>query len=164
MRDYLKALAPLALLLIVGLSTASFAQQPDAAQGTMPPTITLPAPLARLVSDFEKTYLAKDGSAADLFLENGVEMLPNRFPVVGRAELRKFFTGSGSQLHFHPFAYGMSGDVAWILGGYSSATNPGPPDGSKFTFTLKKDASGAWKMMSAMPSSNRPAAPPPPAQ
>src|SRR5207302_27649 len=94
-RNYLKALIPFASLLVVGLSTASFAQQPPAApEGTMPPTITLPPPLAKLVSDLEKSYLAKDGSAADLFLENGVEMLPNRFPVIGRAELRKFYTAS----------------------------------------------------------------------
>jgi ketosteroid isomerase-like protein len=157
------------MILALVVSTATFAQAPAqapaAAQGTMPPNITLPQELARVVTDLETMYAKRDGSAADLFVEDGVEMYPNRFPVVGREEIRKAYTGSGGPLTFHAFAYAMSGDVAFILGGFSSPRNPGPPDRSKFTMTLRKNAAGRWMIKSAMNSSNLPQQPPrPPAE
>ena len=134
--------------------------QTDPAPADQPPVVSLPADLNRVLRDFEKAYASKDGAAvASLFLPDGMEMLANRPPVRGRDAVEKFYSGASQSIVFRPFVFAESGDVAFIIGGYSPAPGGGA-DANKFVFTLRK-VDGKWLIESAMSNSNRPQQPRP---
>src|SRR5262245_25223202 len=59
------------LVLAVCLLTAG-RSAPEAAEPPLPPTVTLPAPLARVLTDYEVAWRGKDAAAlAALFAEDG---------------------------------------------------------------------------------------------
>jgi ketosteroid isomerase-like protein len=136
------------LLVIGGMSIAG--QQPTESQ---PTSITLPPSLARVLSDYERSWKAGDAVAlAQLFTENGLVLAPGRTPVKGRAAIQKLYTGPGSTLSLRAFAYAIRGDLAYIVGGYSAAS--GVPDEGKFTLTLRKQ-NRRWLIASDMENENR---------
>jgi hypothetical protein len=148
-------------LLVLSFSPVAFAQSNNGATQEQPPTIKLPDEFAKVLADYEKFYLAKDAAGvAGLFAkENSYEMINNRPPIVGRDAIEAFYKPSGGQnLHLRPFAYGKSGDVGFIVGGYG--TQESGPDDNKFTMTLKR-ISGKWTVISAMGNSNKPRPPAP---
>jgi len=144
-------------------SAAAFAQSDTGSEAQQAPTIAVPADVQALLTAFEKAYAAKDGpGVASLFMPDGMEMLANRPPVRGRDAIEKFYSNGGQSLTFRPIVFAASGDVAFLIGGYSLSSAPaGDPDGNKFVFTLRKVA-GRWLIQSAMSSSNRPQQPRPP--
>jgi uncharacterized protein (TIGR02246 family) len=145
-------------ILVVTAALAGAAQAPQpppAAQPVQPvqpaplPSVTLPPDLARVLTDYEAAWRAKDAPAlARLFADDRV-VVPNACPPVnGRAGVEECYTGSGGSLFLRAVAHRTDGALAYIIGAYRSADNG--PDGGKFTLTLAKGADGKWLIVADM--------------
>ena len=133
--------------------TGAPAAPPAAAPALTPPSVTLPAPLQRVLTDYETAWRNKDAAAlAALFAEDGFVMSSGSPPARGRAEIEKRYQGHGGPLFLRAYAFGTDGSVGWILGGYTGRT--GTPDDGKFTLTLSKGPGGRWLINSDMDNSN----------
>lgn len=118
------------------------------------PTVELPPELARVLTDYETAWAARDAKAlAALFAEDGFVLPGGRPPVRGRTAIERHYQGQGGPLSLRAIAYATEGAVGYILGGYTS--EKGKEDDGKFTLTLRKDASGKWWIFSDMDNSNR---------
>jgi ketosteroid isomerase-like protein len=136
------------VLFVVGMAQAVPADPPL-------PSVTLPPELARVLTDYEKAWSAKDAAALSLlFAEDGFVLQRNKPPVRGRAGIEKAYAGAGGPLSLRALAYATEGTVGYIIGGY--AARAGEPDDGKFTLTLKKGPDGKWLIMSDMDNGNRP--------
>ena len=144
-----------ALALAAVVSTAA-AVSPTAAPDPAPlSSVTLPPELARVLTDYEAAWRAKDASAlARLFAEDGFVLQRNKPPVRGREAIEKAYAGAGGPLALRALAYATEGPVGYIIGAYSARA--GEPDDGKFTLTLKKAPTGKWLIMSDMDNGNRP--------
>jgi len=127
-----------------------------AAQAPVPaslPSVALPPPLARVLTDYEAAWGKKDAAAlASLFAEDGFVLSNGVPPVRGRAEIQKHYARAGGPLSLRALAFATDGTVGYIIGGF--ARQKGEPDNGKFTLTLKKDAGGRWLIMSDMDNGN----------
>jgi ketosteroid isomerase-like protein len=140
-------------LLATLLILLSMAGRPAAQGAEVPPTVDLPPALGRVLKDYEAAWTARDaGALARLFTDDGY-VLPNGHPPVrGREAIERFYTGRGGELSLRAFAFALEGDVAYILGGYTTA--PGQPDLGKFTLTLRR-TDRRWLIVSDMDSGNQ---------
>ena len=117
------------------------------------PSVELPAPLARVLTDYETAWQAKNAPAlAALFAEDGFVLSNGVPPVRGRADIEKHYTGQGGGLSLRALAYATEGSTGYIIGGF--AMTKGGPDVGKFTLTLRKSADGRWLIMSDMDNGN----------
>lgn len=117
------------------------------------PSVTLPAPLARVLTDYEAAWGQKDAAGlAALFAEDGFVLAGGSPPVRGRAAIEKHYTGQGGPLALRALAYGTEGPVGYIIGGYGR--QKGTPDDGKFTLTLRKAPDGGWLILSDMDNGN----------
>lgn len=117
-------------------------------------SVTLPAELARVLTDYEASWKAGDAAAlSQLFAEDGFVLAAGQAAVKGRAAIQRLYTHPGSPLSLRAFVYATNGDVGYIIGGYSP--EPGKPDDGKFTLTLRKSEDGRWLIVSDMDNSNR---------
>lgn len=117
------------------------------------PTVTLPSELARILTDYEAAWQAKDETAlAALFTDDGFVLSGGRPPVRGRSQIEKRYEGSGGPLALRALAYATEGSVGYIIGAY--ARHPGEPDIGKFTLTLRKGSDGRWLIVSDMDNGN----------
>ena len=144
----------LALVEIALLPRVLAASAPTPAP-TPQPSIQLPPELARVLTDYETAWRARDAAAlARLFAEDGFVMSSNQLPVRGRAAIEKQYTGSGGPLFLRAFAYATEGKTVYILGGFTNRQEGA--DIGKFTLTLSKGADGRWLIFSDMDNGNRP--------
>ncbi len=145
----------LALIPLLAAARASV-EETGAAVPAPPPSIVLPPELARVLTDYESAWRAKDGAAlARLFDEHGF-LLPNGAPPVrGRAAIAEAYKRAGGPLVLRAFAYATEGSVGYILGGF--AREQGQPEVGKFTLVLRKSPGGRWLIVSDMDNGNRPA-------
>lgn len=119
------------------------------------PTVDLPPELARVLTDYENAWGARDARAlAGLFAEDGYVLPGGHTPVKGRAAIERYYQGHGGPLSLRAIAYATEGPLGYILGGYTSEKGKKEDDG-KFTLTLRKDASGKWWIFSDMDNGNR---------
>jgi ketosteroid isomerase-like protein len=124
-----------------------------AADASPPASVTLPEPLARVLTDYEIAWRNKNAAAlAALFTEDGFVLSNGMLPVRGRAQIEKRYEGSGGPLALRAFAFATEGSVGYIIGGY--ARERGRPDIGKFTLTLRKGPDGRWLIMSDMDNGN----------
>jgi ketosteroid isomerase-like protein len=115
--------------------------------------VALPAPLARVLTDYEAAWQRKDAAAlAALFAEDGFVLPSGSPPVRGRAQIQKHYAGAGGQLALRAFAFATEGPLGYIIGGY--APQKGQPDTGKFTLTLRKGSDGRWLIVSDMDNRN----------
>lgn len=129
------------------------AQSPPAGAPAPLPSVSLPPELARVLTDYETAWRAKDAAAlARLFAEDGFVLSSGAPPVRGRAAIEKAYTGAGGPLVLRALAFATEGRIGYVIGGF--ARKAGEPDVGKFTLTLKKDASGAWLIASDMDNGN----------
>jgi ketosteroid isomerase-like protein len=135
---------------LLGLAAVA-AQAPDV---SLPPSVELPAELARVLRDYEAAWTRRDAAAlARLFTEDGYVMANGGPPVKGRAAIEKHYTGAGGALFLRAFAYANEGSIGYLLGGFTGAQ--GATDAGKFTLTLRKGGDGRWLIVSDMDSPNR---------
>jgi len=116
--------------------------------------IMLPPELARVLTDYEAAWRAKDAAAlAGLFAEDGFVLSPGHSMVRGRKAIESFYGGHGGPLFLRAVAYAVDGGVGYIIGAY--ADREASPDRGKFTLTLRRDASGRWLIVSDMDNGNQ---------
>ena len=125
-------------------------------------SIALPPELARVLTDYEKTWQAKDPAAlAELFTEDGFVLANGKPPVRGREAIRVAYADAGGPLSLRALAVSTSGDTGYIIGGFSGAA--GKPDMGKFILAIRK-AGDRWLIAADMDNMNsrpqKPAAPP----
>jgi ketosteroid isomerase-like protein len=155
-----RALALLILTSIASSAAALAAEPPmtpssQQASAERLPSVTLPPELARVLTDYEAAWSAKDAAAlARLFAEDGFVLAGGRPPVKGRAAIEAYYAGHGGPLALRALAFGEQGTIGYIIGGY--AGKAGDPDDGKFTLTLRKGAGGRWLIASDMDNGNRP--------
>lgn len=142
--------------LLLGVAPIAAADSPP--QTEVPaaplPSVTLPAALARVLTDYETAWRARDAKAlAALFTEDGFVLSSGSPPVRGRVEIEKHYQGAGGPLALRAFAYGVDGSLGWIVGGFGREA--GQPDSGKFTLTLRKGPDGRWLINSDMDNGNR---------
>ncbi len=117
------------------------------------PSVTLPAPLARVLSDYESAWRNKDAAGlAALFAEDGFVLSNGAPPVRGRLRIQKHYAGQGGPLSLRALAFATSGSVGYIIGGF--ARRKGEPDVGKFTLTLARGPGDRWLIMSDMDNGN----------
>lgn len=118
------------------------------------PSVDLPAPLARVLTDYERAWAAQDAAAlAALFVEDGF-VLPNGGPPIrGRDAIARHYAGAGGPLALRALAFGVDGATGYIIGGFTHTH--GASDIGKFTLTLRRDGDGRWLIVSDMDSPNR---------
>ncbi|WP_049455949.1 YybH family protein [Stenotrophomonas maltophilia] len=146
----------LAVIFCSALLLASPAIARDA-EGAQPlPDAALPAPLERVLRDYEQAWRTGDAKAlAGLFTEDGFVLQSNQPPVRGRSAIEAAYAGQGSSpLRLRALAYSMEGNTGYIIGTYSYGNNVG--DTGKFTLTLKRMGDGPWLIFSDMDNTNAP--------
>ena len=129
------------------------APKPPAAAADPLPSVDLPPALARVLTDYERAWQAKDARAlAELFAEDGFVLAGGTPPVRGREAIARHYTGKGGPLALRALAYSIDGGTGHIVGAYGMAK--GDPDTGKFTLTLRKAADGRWLIFSDMDNAN----------
>ena len=124
---------------------------PAQAQQSLP-SVELPAPLERVLRDYEQAWAARDADAlAALFHPEAFVMAGGRPPVRGRAAIRDHYTGQGGPLSLRALAFAAEGDVGWIIGAYTRSA--GDPDVGKFSLTLQR-VDGVWLIVTDMDTGN----------
>jgi ketosteroid isomerase-like protein len=137
-------------VLAMGVAFSQTKQSLDPIQ----PTIQLPKELARVLTDYENAWRAKDAAAlSQIFSENGFVLSSGSPMVRGRKAIENFYRASGGPLMLRAVAYATDGNVGYILGGFTNRA--GAPDLGKFTLTLQKERSGRWMIMSDMDNGNQ---------
>ena len=140
-------------MIAFGLVVASAPAPAQTPEATPLPSIALPAPLARVLTDYETAWRSKDAAAlAALFAEDGFVLSSGVPPVRGRAQIQRHYDGQGGPLSLRALAYATRGSIGYILGGF--AREKGQPDIGKFTLTLVKGAGGRWLIQSDMDNAN----------
>jgi ketosteroid isomerase-like protein len=139
---------------VLSLTTFAGAQPSNPPPQPPPlPSVTLPEPLARVLTDYESAWRNKDAaSLASLFTEDGFVLSSGAPPVRGRADIQKHYARQGGSLSLRALAFATDGSVGYIIGGF--ARQMGDPDIGKFTLTLRKDANGRWLIVSDMDNGN----------
>jgi len=145
------------MIALLSIGTIGLAGQMIGSPQAAPPalaSIDLPPALARVLTDYETAWRARDARAlASLFADDRV-VVPNACaPVKGRAEVEKCYAGSGGPLSLRAIAHGSDGTMSYIIGAY--APEKGQPDIGKFTLTLLKGGDGRWLIVADMDRSYR---------
>ncbi len=142
-----------ASLCLTALILGAAAFPAPAAEQPQQPSVTLPAALARVLTDYETAWQKKDASAlAALFADDGFVLSSGTPPVRGRAQIEKHYSGAGGPLALRAIAFATEGSIGYIIGGF--APRKGQPDTGKFTLTLHKGPEGRWFIMSDMDNGN----------
>lgn len=139
------------------LASPAIAHDAEGAKPAQPlPDAALPAPLERVLRDYEQAWRLGDTKAlAALFAEDGFVLQSNQSPVRGRSAIEAAYAGQGgSPLRLRAFAYSVDGNVGYIIGAYSYGN--AVADTGKFTLSLKRVGDGPWLIFSDMDNSNAP--------
>lgn len=117
--------------------------------------VALPAPLDRVLRDYEAAWEAGDGKRlAALFTEDGFALSNGRLPMRGRAAIEAWHTRPGGDLQLRAFAWSTSDSVGYIVGGYTYPGMTGP--GGKFLLALRRGADRRWLIAADMDNSAAP--------
>jgi ketosteroid isomerase-like protein len=145
----------LGALVTLALNVPALAQSPT--------TVALPAEVDRVLKDYEKAWIAKDTVAlAKLFTSDGMALPSGQMPAQGEESIRKAYAPSvGAALNLRAIAYGTSGELAYVIGGWGGASDK--PEFGKFTLVLRR-VDGRWLIVADMDNSNMPRRPSPATQ
>lgn len=124
-----------------------------AAAVLVPPSHELPSDLARVLRDYERAWQARDAKAlAELFSEDGFVLSNGKVAVRGRAAIVEAYSGQGGPLALRAYEHATSGDVGYIIGGYTATA--GEEDHGKFVLALRK-VDGKWMIAADIDNSIR---------
>jgi ketosteroid isomerase-like protein len=113
------------------------------------PSVALPPELARVLTDYEKAWRAKDASAlAQLFADDRVVVPNSCAPVKGRAKVQECYTGAGGALFLRATAYAAAEGQGYIIGSFRLTEADG--DVGKFVLTLVKGPDARWLVVADM--------------
>ena len=138
-------------LLIAPLLAAALAAFPATAQSL--PSVTLPADIERVLKDYEKAWSANDAPAlASLFLPDGMALPSGQQPARGTDAIRKAYSHGGAMpTSLRAVDYAVSGDMAYIVGGYAPAG--AQADMGKFVLVLRR-VDGRWLIAADIENAN----------
>lgn len=126
---------------------------PNILQAQQISEVDLPEDLQRVLTDYETAWQNRNAKAlALLFDEEGFILRPGHPLVMGRSNIEAAYRGSGGPLHLRAYDYEISGDIAFIIGGYSASEDT--PDSGKYTLTLVRGNDGKWLIRSDMDNGN----------
>jgi uncharacterized protein (TIGR02246 family) len=124
------------------------------------PTVTLPAPLDRVLRDYERHWRASDAKGlASLFTNDGFVLSSGRPPVRGREAIQARYTGQGGPLHLRAVAFATDDTVGYIVGTYGGTQTE--MNEGKFILLLRRQRAGQWMIAADMDNTNRPPRPRP---
>lgn len=113
------------------------------AQAPVPPPVTLPPELDRVLRDYEQAWRTGDGaSLASLFTDDGVAVQSGSDVARGHEAIARHIGGPGGQLQLSAFAYSTAGTIGYIVGSYRYPGAPGP--GGRFVLALRRGEGGRW--------------------
>ena len=137
----------LAAILTLTLSAPALAHSPV--------TVNVPVEVDQLLKDYEKAWIAKDTVAlAKLFTGDGMALPSGQMPAQGEEGIRKAYSqGGGTSLNLRAIAYGASGELAYVIGGWGGASDK--PEFGKFVLVLRR-VDGRWLIVADMDNSNTP--------
>ena len=139
--------------LLIAIAAPALAQEQGAYEAL--PSIQLPAPLDRVLRDYETAWANGDEAAlAALFTEDGFVPTPLGW-VRGRAGITRVYENSSGSLRLRAIAYSVSDSVGYMIGAYNYGDAAGATDGGKFVLALRKDASGKWLIAADLDNANR---------
>lgn len=126
------------------------------------PTVTVPAEVGRVLTDYARAWAANDAQALSrLFAPEGMALPNGQPPARGADSIRRVYSqGAGSPLALRPISFAASGDLAYVVGGFGPS--PDAPDLGKFTLVLRREGDGRWLIVADMDNSNVPVQPVPP--
>jgi ketosteroid isomerase-like protein len=125
------------------------------------PSVALPAPLERVLRDYEREWEGKNPAGlAALFAEDGYVMSNGKPAVRGRDAIKAGYANAGGPLALRALSYATDGDVGYIIGAYGGRDDKG--DTGKFILALKRDPSGRWLIAADIDNVNRRPKPPAP--
>jgi len=143
-------------LLVIGLllvaATPATAQRPPAAVSGVA-EVTLPAPLDRVLRDYERAWRARDAAGlAALFTADGFILRPGHPQVRGRAAIAEAYRNAGGPLYLSALDFATADSVGYIIGLYGA--QPEGPRGGKFILLLRRGADGRWAIHADMDNGN----------
>ncbi len=143
--------------LLAPILAAVLAAGPVAAQPL--PTVDLPPELERVLRDYETAWAANDADGlARLFTPDGLALPSGQAPARGTDSIRKAYSGGGGQpTTLRPVEYRISGDMAYVVGGYGPAGKG--VDQGKFILVLR-NIDGRWKIVADIENMNMRMGPP----
>lgn len=143
-------------LVAPGLAQAPPAGPRDAAP---PAAVTLPPELDRVLRDYERAWRAGDGAAlAALFTDDGFAVQSGSPLARGHAAIAGNITAPGGELRLSAYAFSVSGNVGYIVGGYRYPDTTGP--GGRFVLALRQGADSRWRIAADLDNSGPPPAAP----
>jgi ketosteroid isomerase-like protein len=118
------------------------------------PSVELPPPLARVLRDYETAWMANQPVAlARLFTADGMALPNGRPPARGATQIAaEYAKVAGAPLSLRALAYSVSGDMAYIVGGFAPVRDQ--PDFGKFVLVLRRAPDGRWKIAADMDNMN----------
>lgn len=129
--------------------------QEHAAGAGQPPSVTLPAALARVLRDYERGWRSGDAPALSrLFAPDGMALPSGTPPALGHAAIVRAYDGPGGELRLRALAYSVADSVGYIIGGYRYG--PGDGDIGKFVLALTRRGGGAWLIAADIDNANPP--------
>lgn len=122
-----------------------------------PPSVALPAALARVLRDYERGWRAGDAAGvAALFSEDGMALPNGRPPAPGRPAIAAAYKGPGGDLRLRALAFATADSVGYIIGAYRYGDGTG--DLGKFVLALTRRGTGPWMIAADIDNTNAPSA------
>ncbi len=117
------------------------------------PSVSVPAEIDQVLRAYERAWAANDAAAlAALFAPDGFALPSGQPPARGKESIRKAYGhGGGQPTTLRALEYRASGDLAYLVGAYGPATQPG--DVGKFVLVLRK-VDGRWLIAADIENAN----------
>jgi ketosteroid isomerase-like protein len=138
----------------LGLLILLLAAEGLPAQAADPPSVALPAPLERVLRDYERHWPTRSAdSISALFTEDGMALPSGRMPIIGRPAIAERYAPlAGGSLRLRAMAYAVDGSVGYIVGGYRYGQ--AARDEGKFVLAIRRDSSGRWLVAADIDNAN----------